>query len=112
MSTETEEIVMEQRVVEEADTTGPKQPRMIDIVAAELHDLQQYSLKFRTAMDNAKTKAKKTYYQKKLKKNNKKMMNMLVAFEKLRGREADTSADAENIPEPEIPSPAIIPDDQ
>ena len=86
-----------------SDTSSDSQPRMIDIVAAELQALQADSLKFRDNIANAKTSAKRNYFTKKLKKNNKLMMNMLVAFDKLRGREADTSHDAENIPEPERP---------
>jgi hypothetical protein len=87
----------------ENDTSGPSQPRMIDIVSAELRDLQADSLKFREQITNAKTSVKRKYFEKKLKKNNKRMMNMLVAFDKLRGRHADTSIDADNAPEPERP---------
>lgn len=97
---------MQEEVV---DTTGPSSPRMIDVVAAELNELQSDSLKFRTAIDEAKTKAKKDYFKKKLKKNNKRMMNMLVAFEKLRGRSISTVPDAENLPEPEAPE--LVPED-
>lgn len=89
--------------MQEESTAEFSQPRMIDIVAAELQDLQADSLRFRDAIETAKTNAKKNLYRKKLKKNNKKMMNMLVAFDKLRGKEASTATDAENPPEPERP---------
>jgi hypothetical protein len=93
------------------NTSAPSQPRMIDIVAAELTDLQATSLTFREKVEGAKTNAKRQYFMKKLKKNNKKMMNMLVAFEKLRGKEVSTETNAENIPEPEVPNPLdLIPD--
>ncbi len=87
----------------EPDTTASGQPRMIDIVAAELKDLQTDSLNFRGQVETAKTTTKRRYFQKKLKKNNKRMMNMLVAFDKLRGRQVDTSATAVPNPEPERP---------
>jgi len=93
------------------DTTGPRQPRMIDVVAAELQDLQQQSVSFRESIDTAKTAAKKNYFKKKLRKNNKRMMNMLVAFEKLRGRSISTATDAPVEPEPTPPEPAIVPED-
>lgn len=92
------------------DTTGPAQPRLIDVVAAELHDLQNESMNFRKKIDEAKTQVKRQYYKKKLRKNNKRMMNMLVAFEKLRGR-ADTSTDAPVQADPELPEQPIVPED-
>jgi len=95
----------------EESTADFKQPRMIDVVAAELRELQDDSLRFREAVTGAKTSAKRKYFLKKLKKNNKKMMNMLVAFDKLRGREADTSTDAEVLPEPERPEVPDIPNE-
>jgi len=87
----------------DVDTSADTQFRMIDVVAAELQELQSDSMRFREEADTAKTSAKKKYFMKKLKKNNKKMMNMLVAFDKLRGREVSTATDAENLPEPERP---------
>ncbi len=85
------------------DTTASGQPRMIDIVAAELKELQTDSLNFRGQVETAKTTTKRQYFQKKLKKNNKRMMNMLVAFDKLHGRQVDTSTNAVPNPEPERP---------
>lgn len=110
MQEQTQDVV-EETMEDLVDTSDVGQFRMIDVVAAELHALQQDSLRFRKEMDTAKTNVKKNHFRKKLKKSNKKMMNMLVAFEKLRGKEADTSTDAVVIPEPEAPEPVIVPED-
>lgn len=96
---------------QEVDTSADTQFRMIDVVAAELQALQEDSMKFREELTNAKTSVKRNYFRKKLTKNNKKMMNMLVAFDKLRGREVSTATDDEVIPEPERPEVPELPDE-
>ena len=63
--------------------TSMSQPSLVDIVRAEITELRDTSLKYRKLIDTAKTKYKKQYYTKKLAKNNKKLMEMLVALDRL-----------------------------
>lgn len=55
-----------------------------DIVHGEVQRLMATSKEYRNKIDNAKTKTKKDLYLKKLKKNNTKLMNILVALEKVK----------------------------
>lgn len=64
------------------DTSTP-QPTLADIVRAEIASLRDTSLQYRKIIDTAKTNYKKQYYMKKLKKNNKKLMEMLIALDRL-----------------------------
>lgn len=53
----------------------------------ELQDLMLLSKEFRTKIDNSKTKTKKDLYLKKLKKNNTRIMNILVILDSLSKKE-------------------------
>lgn len=55
-----------------------------DLVQGEVQRLMATSKEYRNKIDNAKTKTKKNWYLKKLKKNNAKLMNVLIALEKVK----------------------------
>lgn len=55
-----------------------------DIVRNEVQQLMATSKEYREKIDDAKTKTKKDWYLKKLKKNNTRLLNVLVAIEKVR----------------------------
>lgn len=55
-----------------------------DLVQGEVQRLMSTSKEYRNKIDNAKTKTKKNWYLKKLKKNNAKLMNVLIALEKVK----------------------------
>lgn len=81
---------------EDHDTSGPAQPRLIDIVQAELVDGVAVSKALREKIETAKTTAKKRYYLKKLKKNNIHVMQMLQAADRLKRREESTATEDQN----------------
>lgn len=62
--------------------TSVEQPTLLDIIRAELRDLVATSRRYREIIGTAKTSTKKQTYERKLGKNNKKIMRMLLAAEK------------------------------
>ena len=60
------------------------QPNVDDLIRTELKRLMAQSKEFRDKIESAKTKTKVSVYKKKLKKNNIKLMNIMVALERLK----------------------------
>lgn len=61
-----------------------QQPAIDDLIKSELKRLMLISTELRDKIKSAKTKPKKDIYTKKLKKNNLKLMNIMIALEKLK----------------------------
>ena len=69
---------------------------ILDVIQAEITDLMKLSQNYRERISSAKTSVKKNLYEKKLKKNNIKLMDMLMAADKIlkrRERENGTNPD-------------------
>ena len=63
------------------------QPSPVEMaVRAELQDHMQLAKKYQELIKTAKTSVKKTFYRKKLQKNNAKAFQMLVALERLKNK--------------------------
>ena len=60
-----------------------QKPSIDEMIRGELQRLMLYSKELRDKIESAKTKTKKDLYSKKLKKNNLKLMNIMVALEKI-----------------------------
>ncbi len=67
-------------------------PKVDDLIKQELQRLMALSKKYRDMIDGAKTEPKRNLYSKKLKKNNLKLMNIMVALEKLKADVPEESA--------------------
>lgn len=52
------------------------------IIQAEINDLISLSTRYQVDINSAKTNFKKTYFKKKLKKNNDKLFEMLIALDR------------------------------
>ena len=59
-------------------------PNIDSLIREELQRLMLYSKELRDKIESAKTKTKKDLYQKKLKKNNLKLMNIIVALDRMK----------------------------
>lgn len=74
------------RVDEEAKTEVSPPPTsevaspLAKILQAEINDLISISTKYQADINSAKTNLKKTYFKKKLKRNNDKLFEMLIAL--------------------------------
>lgn len=68
-----------------------------DVVLAEVQELVKTSKELQQNIKEAKTGVKSEYFRKKLKKNNERLMEMLIALEKLNHKEEnnDSSPDTE-----------------
>lgn len=68
---------------------------LVDIIKGELQQAMQQSHKYQTLINDAKTHIKKDFYLRKLKKNNKEVMRLLVAFEKLKIKNTNEQRNSE-----------------
>ena len=65
------------------NNTSNKQPSVLAFIRAELAKLVKISQQYRETINASKTSIKRKFYFKKLKKNNKRIMQMLVAADRL-----------------------------
>lgn len=65
------------------NTEEQETPSLKDIVSAELAEVAKISLEYKQKMEEAKTQIKRDYYRRKMTKNNKEIMRLLVAANKL-----------------------------
>lgn len=75
--------------VAEADT-APQQVTMKDLVTQEVQRLVTISRHYQSKIEESKTKPKKEYFLKKLRKNNVKLADMIIRFEQM-NKTGDTS---------------------
>jgi len=72
------------------DSTTTPQPTLAQIIESEIKHLSDISKVYQKEINEAKTSYKKKYFHKKLKKNNEKLFEMLIALQKVPKR-TDTS---------------------
>lgn len=82
-----------QEFIHEADAKEPKeeQPQEInimDILQLELRRHMEVALDYKKKIEGAKTQYKKSYYGKKLKKNNTEALKVLTAIERIKKKNA------------------------
>lgn len=68
---------------------------LVNIIKDKLHEALQESYRFQAQIKEAKTRIKKNFYLRKLKKNNKEIMRLLVACEKLNPKNANEQPNIE-----------------
>ncbi len=59
-----------------------RQPTVLEMLQYELRERMKVSLDYKKKIDEAKTKPKKDYYKKKIKKNNVQALKILTAIER------------------------------
>lgn len=80
-----------------------KKPSLQDLITASTQDLVQQSTKLRETISTSKTSIKKKYYEKKLKKANKEIMEHLGWLE-IFNRQQQAQQTKQSQPEPSIES--------
>lgn len=84
--------IQEESTVQNNEDTQTKTKRNIirETIVNEVQQLRNISINLISNMRTAKTKTKKDYFKKKLKKNNERLMQMLVALQSLPSGEVST----------------------
>ena len=87
----------EQQFIDEPQETknDAKPLTVLDVLQHELRQHMTIALEYKKKIDEAKTKPKKDYYTKKLKKNNVQATKVLTAIERLAQSKTSTSEEKE-----------------
>lgn len=80
----------------EIENTPPARPTLKDRLVVEVQRLVKVSKNLQDKINNAKTKAKKDYYLKKLKKNNTILMDMLLRLDAMTKKEEQNEQEENN----------------
>lgn len=81
MSEDTQEFIHE---AEEAPKEETNEISILDLLQMELRRHMEVALDYKKKIDSAKTQYKKSYYTKKLKKNNTEALKVLTAIERVK----------------------------
>lgn len=87
MSEEKQEFIHEADDVVEPIEEQTKPINVMDMLQIELRRLMENALEMKKKVDTAKTDYKKSYFSKKLKKNNMEALKVLTAIERVRPKD-------------------------